>query len=425
MLQDLITKRNKLVADIRATLDAAGDSPLTADQKRQVSEMEADCTKYDEKIGILERQDAREASLRQSTGRVSSDNALSTEDNGQASADAFRSFAAWAQCGPRTRTAAFERDAKRGGFNPENREYIVDLQARANAATTSGAVGGYLVADAIKAGLTKAQAQFGSVYGAARVIKTAQGNPIPFDLFNDLANEGSGVAQGGPSGYLDVSFDQVTLGSFKISSNAVAVSSELLRDSYFDVPGILSEALGRRIAVKANKWFTTGAGTTEPYGIVTGATWLRPANAASMSTTISTDQVLDLVHSIDPAYRVGAKFMCPDLQVLSLRKLKNEANDYVWQESTRVGEPSTLFGYPIVVNQAMAAPAANAKSLLFGALDNFVVREVGQVRIVRSDELLVLNDQTLFIAYASYDSRLINPGVTNLVRGHQYAQAES
>jgi HK97 family phage major capsid protein len=428
-LQELKDKRNKLVADIRGILDTAkadSNRSLNADEQTKIEAMEADELAYDKQIGIIERQEAREAGISASAGRRSTNNALENSSQQSQTADALRGFSAWATCHPQTRTQEMAERARAAGFNPDSREIVLDLRERANNSTATGAAGGYLVADAVKQGLTIAGAAYGGLYSAARVVPTAKGNPLPFDLFNDLSNEAVGVAQAGPSGYLPADgFDQIVLGAFKLSSNAIPVSSELLVDADYNVAPIIGEAIGRRLAVKRAKWFVNGAGTTEPYGIVTGATFTRPANGTNQSTTISTDQVLDLIHSVDPFYRTGASFLCSDSQVLKFRKLKNEANDYVWQESARAGEPSTLFGYSIIVDQAMPAPAANAKSLIFGNLKNFVVREVAEVRIIRSDELLMLNDQSLFIGYARYDSRLINPGVTNMVRGHQYAQAES
>lgn len=426
-LQELKNKQGKLTADIRAIVDKARSEnrSFNDDERSQIEAMEADQLSVDRDVAILERQEAREAGLRESAGRRSSQNTLDGTRQAQAD-DALRGFAAWASCHPTTRTEQNAALARSFGFNPDSRELVLDLRERANNNTLGGANGGYLVADAVKQGLTVARKAYGGIYNYARVVKTAKGNDLPFDLFNDLSNEGVAVAQEGPSGYLGASgFDQIVLKAFKLSSNAIPVSTELLQDADYNVAGILGEAIGRRLAVKGANWFINGAGTTEPYGLATGTTWFRPANGTSMSTTISTDQVLDLIHAVDPTYRTGGAFVCNDLQVLAFRKLKNEANDYVWQESARVGEPSTLFGYPVIVDQAMATPTANAKALIFGDPKNFIIREVAEVRIIRSDELLVLNDQSLFIGYARYDSRVINPGVTNIMRGHQYAQAES
>lgn len=427
-LQELKNKQGKLTADIRAIVDKARNEQrsFNDDERSQIEAMEADQIQVDRDVAIFERQEAREAALSQSAGRRSAQNSLEGNRQQSQSADALRGFSAWASCHPTTRTQQNAEIARAAGFNPDSREITLDLRERANNSTLTGAAGGYLVADAVKAGLTVAQKAYGGIFSHARVITTAKGNDLPFDLFNDLSNEGVAVAQGGASGYLPADgFDQMVLKAWKLSSNAIPVSSELMSDADYNVAGILGEAIGRRLAVKGANWFINGAGTTEPYGLSTGTTWSRPANGTSMSTTISTDQVLDLIYAVDPVYRQGAAFVCNDLQVLKFRKLKDDSNNYLWQESSRVGEPSTLFGYPVIVDQAVATPAANGKCLMFGDPKNFVIRQVAEIRIIRSDELLVLNDQSLFIGYARYDSRLINPGVTNIFRGHQYAQAES
>ncbi len=43
------------------------------------------------------------------------------------------------------------------------------------------------------------------------------------------------------------------------------------------------------------------------------------------ATTITYDNIVDLVHSVDPAYRAGARFMFNDTVLASIRKLKRLA----------------------------------------------------------------------------------------------------
>lgn len=91
------------------------------------------------------------------------------------------------------------------------------------------------------------------------------------------------------------------------------------------------------------------------------------------------DELLDLIHSIDPAYRGSPKvrFMFNDTTFAAIRKLKDGDGQYLWQPSTQVGQPDRLLGYAYSVNQAMAGLATGQKSVLFGDFGKYIVRKVG------------------------------------------------
>jgi hypothetical protein len=62
-------------------------------------------------------------------------------------------------------------------------------------------------------------------------------------------------------------------------------------------------AHAERIGRGTNQHFTTGTGSSQPQGIVTGAT--TGVTAAGVAA-ITADELIDLVHSVDPAYRRSA-----------------------------------------------------------------------------------------------------------------------
>ena len=79
-----------------------------------------------------------------------------------------------------------------------------------------------------------------------------------------------------------------------------------------------------------NQHFTTGTGSAQPQGIVTGAT--SGVTAAGVAA-ITADELIDLQHSIDPAYRnERSKFMLSDTALKGLRKLKDTGSgEYMFQ----------------------------------------------------------------------------------------------
>ena len=79
-------------------------------------------------------------------------------------------------------------------------------------------------------------------------------------------------------------------------------------------------------------------------------------------------------------------------------------------------------GYPYVINQDVAVPAASAKSLLFGALDKYHIREVMDISVLRLVERYADYGQVGFLAFARADGDLVDAG-THPVK--YYANAAS
>ena len=131
--------------------------------------------------------------------------------------------------------------------------------------------------------------------------------------------------------------------------------------------------------------------------------------ASASALAITADDGLNLIHGVDMAYRSNGKFMAPDTIQLALRKLKNANGDYVWQESSRVGEPSKLFGYDVLTNNDMsAALTANANPLVFGDFKRFGVRQVGGVSMQRLNERFATSGQVGFLGHMAYDCRVLD-----------------
>lgn len=105
---------------------------------------------------------------------------------------------------------------------------------------------------------------------------------------------------------------------------------------------------------------------------------------AAVATAVTYDELIDLVHSVDPAYRQSPKvrFMFNDLTLAALRKLKDGDGRYIWtQGNVQDGVPGSILGYRYSVNQAMDGVATGKKSILFGDFGKYFVRKVGSPMI--------------------------------------------
>jgi HK97 family phage major capsid protein len=193
------------------------------------------------------------------------------------------------------------------------------------------------------------------------------------------------------------------------TSKLVLVSYQLLNDSAIDVDGTLRSLLAERIGRIWNTHFTTGTGTSQPTGIVTGAT-TGVTGTTGQTLTVIYDNLVDLIHSIDPSYRnANCKFMVADATLAAVRKLKDTQGHPLWQPSVQAGTPDTLLSYPVVINQDMPVMAANAKSILFGDIRSaYVARIVNDVQIVRLNERYADFLQVGFFGFARADGTVQN-----------------
>lgn len=279
--------------------------------------------------------------------------------------------------------------------------------------------GGFTIPEGFINNLEQALLAFGGVRQEATVLRTSSGNDLPWPTVNDTGNTGALLAEETSIGAsVDPTFSRVVFNAYKYSSTPVLISPELLQDSAFNLATWLGRALAERIARAQSAHFTTGAGTSQPNGIVTAATVGKTAAAA---TALTFDELIDLIHSVDPAYRPMARFMFHDNVLAAIRKLKDNDNQYLWQPSNQSGEASRLLGYGYRVNQQMASSiAASAKTVLFGDLSKYMIRDVATIRLRRLVERYADTDQEAFIAFMRSDGDLLDAG-TNPVKVLQQA----
>jgi HK97 family phage major capsid protein len=209
-------------------------------------------------------------------------------------------------------------------------------------------------------------------------------------------------------GESDPTFNEFkTLGAFKYSF-LTQVSEEMVSDSGVDLIGFLAQQTGIALGVAVNSGLTTGTGTTEPTGIITAA-GSGITGATAVSGAFTADNLIDLVYSVDTAGRTlpGTGFQMNAQAIAAVRKLKDNAGQFLFQPSLSADARDLLLGYPIFENPAMANPATSAKSVIFGHLPSYFVRQVGGLRLDRSDDYAFANGLITFRATLRVDGNLI------------------
>jgi HK97 family phage major capsid protein len=275
--------------------------------------------------------------------------------------------------------------------------------------TKSGPGGGYLVPPAFRAGVVEALKQYGGMRQVATVITTSEGQDLPFATDDDTGNEGEILAEGDEASEQDLAFGTRTLKAYVYSSKVVRVSVNLLNDSAFNLAGHLSKKFAQRVGRITNRHFTTGTGANQPMGITLDAP--NGVTAAGQSA-VTWDELIDLEHSVDPAYRTmpGVGYMFNDTTLRELKQIKDGEGRPLWTVSVREGEPDRINGYRYVINQDMPSMTTGLRAILFGDFSAYHIRDVDELMVMRLEELYALRRQVAFVAFSRHDGGLIDAG---------------
>lgn len=274
--------------------------------------------------------------------------------------------------------------------------------------TDTGGAGGYTIPEGFWAKVTETMKMFGGVLQVAEIVTTATGNPLPWATNDDTANVGEILEEGSAISEQDVSFGQKTLGAYTASSKMIRVSNLLLQDTGIDLEAFLGRRAGERIGRIENTRLTTGTGSSQPQGLITGAT---TGKTTAGSTAITYLELIDLIHSVDAAYRMGnCGWMMHDLILAYVRKIKDDSGGAgvgrpIWEPSVQAGVPDLLLGYKYTINNDMASTVATTnKTMAFGDFrSGYVVRKVAGGSMSRLTERYAEYLQTAFFGYERFD----------------------
>ena len=310
-------KRKTLAENANAILAAAVKEgrAATSDEIEKVDAIHADIDALKATIDRVERSQDEERSFVPDSqrGRVALTDGDPIEQ--RARDHAFRSWALHGANGPTSEELrALGPKPSSNGTEitlrfPTPEERAMTAEQRAQTVTTTA--GGYAIAPEFSGRLEKSMLYFGGMMNEAEVITTATGASMTWPSYDDTGNAGAILGINTGVSNQDIVFAQMTLGAFKYSSKQVLVPVELMQDSAFDINALVADVLGERLGRILNTHFTTGAGTTLPFGVITQAgTGVSAPTGQTASVTY--DDLVNLVYSVDKAYRPKAKFMMND-----------------------------------------------------------------------------------------------------------------
>lgn len=337
-------------------------------------------------------------------------------------------------------TEAHNRDVEQFRRNPENKGEAVARSAfakllregvnalsreehlliRNTMSTGTGSQGGYSVQTDVAKELIDYLKAYGGVRSVASSITTAAGNAMGYPTSDGTSETGEWVAENTLASSYDPSFGTVSLNAFKASSKIITIPIELLADSSIDIVAMVNKRIRDRIGRTMNAGFTTGSGTGQPNGFVTAASVGKTA-ATGNTTTLGFDDLVDLQESIDAAYQAmgNCVFMMHQQTRKAVRKIKDTTGRPIWADAYEIGmktgTPAQLLGSDVVINNDMAQPGANAKTIGYGCFDRYMIRDVLDLTLFRfEDSAYASKGQVGFLAWARAGGNLLDVNAVKL-----------
>lgn len=309
------------------------------------------------------------------------------------------------------------------------------IAVRNTMSTTTGSQGGYGVQSDVASMLIDLLKSYGYMRKVASQITTEKGNNLSYPTSDGTSETGEWIAQNTTATAADPTFGTVALNCFKASSKVVAVPYELLQDAQIDIQAMVFNRLRDRIGRISNTGYTTGGGSTDPNGIVTAAS-VGKTGATGQTLTIIYDDLVDMADSVDAAYldipvsdpqdpTAAPGWMFSQTMRRVIRKIKDTAGRPLWTPSYDGGigakaiTPDMLMGYPVYINNDFAVPAANAKSLAFGNLHKYMIRDAMEITFFRFDDSAYAKlGQVGYLAWARTGGNLLD---VNSVKLYQHS----
>lgn len=183
----------------------------------------------------------------------------------------------------------------------------------------------------------------------------------------DAKNDAAWKAEGTDGTPADDTVTEVSLLGYElIKLVEISAAAEAMTISAFEQYIVAEISRKMSIAIENAILNGAGAGSNEPTGIFTGVTF--GAGNSKTYTTLSYDDIVDITVLLPTMYHQGAEFVCSRTFALGkIRKIKDTNGNPIFVPSTVAGQPPTILGYPVTIDDYMP----DDDTLLFGDLSYY------------------------------------------------------
>lgn len=390
-LKQLFDQRAKVDKDQKDILASYTDGKIPADVRAKYEALDTEFGELTASIKILEEQRKRNeaAALR-------ADASMDQKEDGRE---------------PNKEKASYRSAFNAWAGNPKEDARLVAAMQEARGTSTqitsTNSLGGFLVPEEWTAEIIAAMQYTGGIMEAVDVYYSQHGGDMPIPGYDDTSVKSVIIGQGTGETVSDVTITNKTLNAYTYTSNLIKMSWEQIQDSNFEAE--ITSIIGGRHARGIRYDATLGTGSSQPEGLTVGA-----SSGVTSVAAIGVDDLLDLVHSVNRAYRSSLKagFMLSDATFKALRKLKDTDGLPIFQAARSYlgGEVDTILGYRVFINDDMpaATAASSNKAVLFGDFGKY------RLRIAKNPELVVLRERYAdersngYLGYLRMDGKLLD-----------------
>lgn len=289
---------------------------------------------------------------------------------------------------------------------------------RTQTSTTAGN-GSYVVPEEFIRQLEITMKAFGGMLQASFIHTSRKGGTMNWPTNDSTTRTGQWVDEPRNAGITPQAF---TFNRVQYSAHTwtdlAQLTWEFIQDEDVSfVATVLAQLFGESAGRALNYAYTLGDGSGKPTGIITSAT---VGKTTSSNSAFTKAELIDLQHSVDPAYRRGPNvaWMFNDDTLARIRKLDFGTTDTVpiWQPAFREGEPDRVLGYPYVINQDFASLTASAKIAAFGDWSKYVIRNVQTFQMVRLNERFADQLSTGFLGWLRTDGKLLQSAAIKVMQ---------
>ena len=185
----------------------------------------------------------------------------------------------------------------------------------------------------------------------------------------------------------------VVFGHGEIYANP-AVTQTLLDDAQFKIEDWLSTEVSDQFAKQEDVAFISGDGVNKPKGFLTyvpgGANeTTHPGGAITVvpmghAANIVPDTLISFAASLPAAYRQNAVWLMNSQTAAALATLKDGQGNYLWRSAFLVGQPATLLGFAVEIDENMPGIASGNLPIAFGDFARgYLINDRAGVRILR------------------------------------------
>ncbi|WP_292043702.1 MULTISPECIES: phage major capsid protein [unclassified Brevundimonas] len=175
-----------------------------------------------------------------------------------------------------------------------------------------------------------------------------------------------------------------------------AATQALLDDAMVDLDEWLAGEVEDAFAAQETSAFVTGNGTNKPKGFLAYETvaeashvwgkvgYVASGAAGGFAEASPADKLIDLIYAPKAQYRANGRFVMNRKTLSAMRKLKDGDGNYIWQPAQRLGEVSSVMGYPVTEIETMPDIAAGSLSIAFGDFQRgYLIVDRAGVRVLR------------------------------------------